>query len=289
MPGQAPDPRQNLDPDVSPRAQLGAHLKRLRTAAGFTSQAAAAASIDGFGQDSVQKAETGAQVPSKELFDKLLDLYGATDVDRQYLDPLFKLARVDRDTTSAVPDFAKPWYEAETIAEFLRLWAIWLVPGLLQTVDYARLLFDELGITQDKVDELVDVLKRRQSLLEGPDPVQLVAVLHEAVLYHLIGSPQVMVAQLTHLLEMSARLNITIQVIRGPGAYPALTGAFEIATTHGEPDTVMMQAIEDETKIAPALTRKAAILFERVRRSALSVEETRAVIMEAKEHWESQH
>jgi hypothetical protein len=163
------------------------------------------------------------------------------------------------------------------------------VPGLLQTKGYGRPLLDALGLDQDKIGELLNVLATRQAILDGPDPVQFTAVLHESVLLHqLIGSSEVMSRQMAHLLAMSEHPNVTIQIVRGPGAYPGLPGAFEIASAHGEPDIVVIPTFEDQTSDSPALTRKAGILFEKIRRHAFTVEDSRGVIREAHHHWQSQ-
>jgi hypothetical protein len=282
------DRRQNLDPKDSPKALLGKHLRRLRLAAGFTTQAAAAARLDGYGEDSISKAETGAQVPVDDLYDKLLDLYGASDLDRLYLGDLLVQARQGK-TSSGVPDFAKPWLHAEQEAEFLRMWAITLVPGLFQTPGYARPLFEVMGLSEDKVEEQVALRMGRQGIFDDGEGIQVVAILEESVLYRLIGSPSVMAEELDHLLELSRRPTMTIQIVKANGANPGLAGAFEIASTHGMPDTVVMPAVEDQTSEDHALTRKSAVLFEQIRRQALSVEDSRAVIMEGRDHWKSQH
>lgn len=279
--------RQNLDPRDSPKALLGQHLRRLRLAAGFTTQAAAAARIDGYGEDSISKAETGAQVPVDDLYEKLLTLYGAISLDRLYLDGILMQARDDR-VTVGVPEFAKPWLNAEQDAEFIYIWATNIMPGLFQTAGYARPLFEVMGMIEEKVREQVALRLKRQAILDDPDGVRVVAVLDECVLYRLIGSPAVMMEQLDRLLELSMRPNVTIQIVRSGGANPGLAGAFEIARTHGMPDTVVMQAVEDQTSEDHPLNRKAAVLFEQIRRQALSAGESRAVLVEARDHWQSQ-
>jgi hypothetical protein len=72
------------------------------------------------------------------------------------------------------------------------------------------------------------------------------------------------------------------------GAYWGISGPFQIASGPEIPDTLLMLAVEDQTQEDLTLARKALTLFEKVRGHALNVEDSRAVLMEAREHWYSQ-
>src|SRR5258707_11618469 len=161
------DPRQSLDPRTSPKARLGKHLRRLRLAADYTTQAAAAARIQGYGEDSVQKAETGYQLLSDDLYEKLLTLYKATATDRVYLDDLLEQARQDK---SSVLDWFEAWLRIERLASFIRSWCPLLMPGLLQIGEYALPLFRVMGKSPEKAAELPDLRLGRQRILPGPGP-----------------------------------------------------------------------------------------------------------------------
>jgi acetyl-CoA acetyltransferase len=128
----------------------------------------------------------------------------------------------------------------------------------------------------------------RQSIMDEPDAVQVMAVLDEAVLYREIGNPEIMARQIGHLLDMSERPNVTIQVARGTGAYWGLAGAFEIASGSANPDTLVTLGVEDQTTEDRAITRKHLILFEKIRSHALNAGDSRAALVEAREHWNSQ-
>jgi hypothetical protein len=286
MPSHTPDPRQNLDPRKNSKALLGKHLRRLRLAAGFSTQATAAARIDGYGEDSLQKAETGGQVPSDDLYAKLLDVYEATDLDRMYLDDMLEQARQGK--PSAVPEFAEPWLAAEKAADSLRLWAPFMAPGLFQVKEYIRPQFERTGRAQEWVQENINARLERQAILGGPDPVHVTAILHESVLYQLVGTPEVMVKQLTHLLEMSQRHNVVLQVVRDTGYFPGLEYWFEIASGPGMPDTLVMMALEDHTTDDRTVIRRATAWFQEIHGQAAPVGESRTAFMEAKSHWESQ-
>jgi hypothetical protein len=82
------------------------------------------------------------------------------------------------------------WLEKEVAAQMIRAWLPVLLPGLLQTGDYARALFLAAGADEDYADKQVLVRLGRQEIFDRPRPPHIVAVVDEAVLHRLIGSPQ---------------------------------------------------------------------------------------------------
>ena len=98
-----------------------------------------------------------------------------------------------------------------------------------------------------------------------------------------------MSAQLKYLLEISQRSNLVIQVVRDTGYFPGIRGQFEIASGHEIPDTLVMYNVEDQTQDDQVLVNKASALFERIRGYALTIEESRAILQEALQRWNSQH
>ena len=274
----------SLDPDKTPAGKLAKHLRLIRQAAGFTTQPPFAGRL-GVSPDLVSKIETGKHVPTQDIFLAWLDLCGVTEEARVYLTDIWTLARAAH---GSIPQFIERYFEAAEKATFLRFWALMLVPGPLQVREYAEAMYDLPGMDKDEAAERVAVRMERQTIIEGPDAPEVIVVLHEAVLSFPMGSPEVMVAQLGHLLQMSQRPNVPIQVVRGRGAYWGLSGPFQIASGPEIPDTLLMLAVEDQTNEDPTLTRKALTLFEKVRGHALNVEDSQAVIMEARTHWQSQ-
>jgi transcriptional regulator with XRE-family HTH domain len=272
------------DPGEDPAAALGEQLKRLREEAGFSTQQALAARL-ARSADVVTKAETGAQPPSNDVFDSWMDACRVPESERTTLRSMLTIARKFR---GPIPQFIHRYLEEEEKAEFLRLWSIVLVPGLLQVEEYALAMYDLPGIDQEEAAATVGVYMDRQSIIEGPDAAQVIAIVDESVLYRRIGTAQAMVRQLDHLLEMAQRPNVTIQVAQGVASYWGLVGSFNIASREGAADTLLMRAVEDQTVQDRTLTRKALILFEKIRGHALNVGDSRAVIMEARRHWESQ-
>ena len=278
-------PRRNSrDPESDPAAAFGDVLRRLREAANITTQGAAG-KRQRYSNQTISRWETGASVPDERQVNDLLDEYGVTGLLRDIVLGSWRLARKAK---GPITESAAKYFTSEALALFIRIWAQVQVPGLLQAEEYARAMHDLAGSDPSATEERVRIRLGRQSVLDRPDPPEVIAVLDEAVLYRLIGSPQTMVAQVDKLLEASQRPNVTIQVARGTGTYWGLSGAFEIASGGEIPDTVVILAFEDQTSDEPALARKALIVFEKLRNDGLNVRDSRAALMEAREHWESQ-
>ena len=165
-----------------------------------------------------------------------------------------------------------------------------LVPGLLQTSDYARALFQawQRTTTEEKLDQLVSGRIERQHVLDEPEPPELWAPIDEAVLHRLVGSPKVMHDQLVHLCDMTDYPNVTVQIVPAEiGGHSGLLGAFIIATVEGGPDTLYAEnAVEGLTIEKPALVSRAALTFDRLRADSLPRGASRDLIARvANERW----
>jgi len=272
------------DPETNPAAFLGGELRRARVAAGFSSQDALAAKL-GFDRTVVAKAETGERPPTDEVL-------AAWCVACRLDDDLYgRMAVLARRADGPVPTWFEDWLRAEGEAQSLRIWSPTLIPGLLQTAEYARALFlaEQSDTSDDAIDALVAARLERQTILDRPDPPDMVVVLDEAVLHRLIGSPQVMHDALVQVAGLSQRPYIVVQVVpTSNGANAGLGGAFYIATADGIPETLQMVGVEDQTTEKRSLVRKAAVTFDRVRGDALPRDASRDLILKvADEKWKA--
>ena len=157
--------------------------------------------------------------------------------DPEVTSELVALARAARERSwwSVYRDFAPPGllqligYEAAS--SIIRNFETLLVPGLLQTEDYARAVvrpFEE-GATAERVNTSVEIRMRRQEQLDRDDPPLLFFILDEAVVRRLIGGRDIMRRQIRHLIEMAAKPNVTIEIVPfSAGTHPGLTGPFVI-------------------------------------------------------------
>ena len=272
----------DLDPGSSPAAFLGAELRRARVAAGM-SQEQFSRSL-GFDRTVITKAETGERPPSPEVA-------AAIDEAFPHLDGLFsRLMLLARRANGRYPEWFREWVDAEQQATALRTWQPILVPGLLQTRDYARALFQawQPAASSHELDALVAARIERQAILDRADPPELLAVLDEAVLHRQVGSAKIMCDQLVHLGEMSCRPAVTIQVVPAEvGTHAGLLGGFFVGSFDDTPVIVYAEtAVEGITIDKPALVSKAAQAFERLRSEALPRGASRDLIRRvAEQRW----
>ncbi|RSO10549.1 DNA-binding protein [Streptomyces sp. WAC 06783] len=217
--------------------RLGGELLRMREARGMR-QAQAAEALTA-SVPKVAKMERGL-VPMRDPdIRALCHLYEMDDADT--VGRLLGLAKLDRERRRA-----KGWWNEypalrdmveyvalEDAASAVRTWQQTIVPGLLQTADYARALAIGNGKWDDpaEVEPFVDSRLARQGRLVGDAPLQLRAVIHEGALRQLVGGRTVMRAQLSHLLEQAERPNIRLQVLPSSvGANPGMNCAFTIVS-----------------------------------------------------------
>ncbi|MQA85621.1 MAG: helix-turn-helix domain-containing protein [Streptosporangiales bacterium] len=164
----------------------------------------------------------------------LLDVYEVTGPQR---DALIQLARESRKKAwwhsygDAVPEWFETYVGLEAEASRIHVYESELVPGLLQTEQYARALHEVSLVEQpeEEIEKRVKVRMTRQDRLTAPDAPQLWAIVNEAVLRRVVGDAATMREQLDHLHEAAKRRNITLQILPfGVGAHPAMDGAFNI-------------------------------------------------------------
>jgi hypothetical protein len=280
--------------EISAAARLGEELRQLRLAAGYPTVAALSARIIGYGDSLLAKVEQGRRTASRQLFPAWLDACAvhiqtkAVVLTGGYRSALTALWEIALKREGPIPEFIELWLKREAAAAFLRLWALNVLPGLFQTYDYANAMFVMGGLDEDQAADRATARIDRQAIMSGPDAVHVTAIIHESVLYCRVGTPEIMTAQLTHLLELSRRPNMVIQVVRDTGYFPGRRGQFELASGPKIPDTMVMLGVEDQTMDDPDLVAKSAAMFERIRGYALTIEESRAFIQEALQRWQSQ-
>lgn len=269
------------DPETDPKAFLGDELKRARIAAGFASQDALATRL-GYDRTVITKVESGDRAPT-------VDVLAAWCQACALPEELFqRLAALARRADGPVPTWFEDWLKAEGEAHTLRVWQPLIVPGLLQTAEYARALFLAAGADDAKADELVTVRMERQLILDRADPPHLIAVLDEGVLHKLIGSPAIMHEQVTRLADMAERPAVSVEVVpSSTGANAGLSGGFQLASCDGAPDVLNMNGVRDVTEERGALVRHATRIFDLARGDALPRTASRALILEAAEQWKT--
>ena len=234
----------------------------------------------------VSRMETGQRGATLRDVRDLCELYGVTD--KAQVDHLMDLVREGKQQAwwqSHELDYFATYVDLEQAATITSYFQSSIVPGLLQTVDYARAMY--LGglpeeLTPERSDELIEVRLRRQQILTE-SPLQLHTVLDEAVLRRVVGGPLTMAAQLRHLIEVGNMPNVTLQVIPfNIGAHPAMDNMFNILE-FGDmaPPIVYAEGLMGWLYIErePEVTRYQQV-FEHLRSIALNSRETIELISE---------
>jgi transcriptional regulator with XRE-family HTH domain len=234
--GPVAGPVQSLPPPGSDsptvlRILLGAELRRLREAKRLSLEEAG--NVIRASHSKVSRLETGrVGFKDRDIVD-LLTFYGVTDEkQRQELRELAVRANSPgwwHDYADVMPSWFEEYVGLEEAASQIRAYEVQFVPGLLQTEDYARAVI-MLGYSNPKeINRRVKLRVARQGVLSKPNPPGLWVVLDEALLRRPIGGLAAMRAQLRHLVEMSQRPNVTIQVVPfRAGGHAAAGGAFSL-------------------------------------------------------------
>lgn len=232
------------------RILLGAQLRRLREARRVT--LGEAGEVIRASHSKISRLETGrVSFKDRDIAD-LLTFYGVTDEEeRESLRALARRANAPgwwHDYSDVLPGWFEAYVGLEEVATQVRAYQVQFVPGLLQTEDYARAvtLLGHAADPSKEVDMRVGLRMARQEVLAKPDPPNVWVVLDEAVLRRPIGSPAVMRTQLKHMLAMSDRQNVTIQLIPfNAGGHAAAGGAFSILRFAEQdlPDVVYLEQL----------------------------------------------
>ena len=277
-------PRPNSrDPETDPAAFLGDELARARLAAGFSSQQALADHL-GFDRSVIGKSESGDRAPSPEVLSAWVK---ACDLDPEHYT---RLATLARRADGPIPRWFETWLAAEAQATMLKYWSPIIMPALFHTAGYARalLLAAQTDTTEETIESLVTAKLERATILDRADPPEVVAVIDELVLGRLIGSPEVMHGQLTHVAELAERPYVCVQVVPTVvGATAGLSGAVNLASVDGTADVLHTDAVpEGHTTESRSQVRAAAVAFERTRQHALPHAQSLALVLKvANELW----
>ncbi|MFJ8828869.1 helix-turn-helix domain-containing protein [Micromonospora aurantiaca] len=217
-----------------PRRQLGRLLRQFRNEAGVTLDAAAEALE--YSRQKIWRIECGLG-PVRVLDVKAMcELYG---VSTEMTEAMRGLAAETKSKGwwhaygDAVPSWFELYVGLESAAAHLRRYDESLIPGLLQTREYALGLFHRGSrLSMEERERAVEVRMQRQALLTRrlPTPPRLEAALSEAVLRRPVGGASVMANQLSHLLETSELPNVSVRVVPlAAGPHPgAVAGSFVI-------------------------------------------------------------
>lgn len=229
--------------------------------------------------------EKGQRVPRPEDIARLL---GAMRVDDATYDRLMRLAKRAKDDNwldtnpSDLPPALSGITEYERTATRITNWYHAIVPGLLQTPDYARAILSNSEISLEQADTMLIARLNRQSILSARDPVRLAAFVGEVAIREEIGSADIMSDQVDHLLEMMALPNVSLRIVRANiGYHPGLVGSFVLYEFAALPPIVHLEnshatAFLHEADVVGQYRKQARLLAGK----ALSEDDTRALLRE---------
>ena len=250
MPGSAGPRTPGAEGTSAPtvlRILLGTQLRRLRESRGISAQEAARA-IRG-SESKISRIELGRNAVREIDIADLLNLYGITDfAEREQLLTLASQAN-QQGWWHRYQDVLPPWFQSylglEESAESIRSFDTQFVPGLLQSEEYSAAVIKLGAYSREETDRLVYLRKERQRRFTSGG-LRLWAVIDEVALRRLVGSTQLMRGQLEHLLQLSDRPGLTIQVCPfRTGASYAAPGSFSILqfATDDLPDVVYVEQL----------------------------------------------
>jgi transcriptional regulator with XRE-family HTH domain len=264
------------------RRELGARLRALRTEKGWTIEQVAERLL--MSSSKVSRLETGQRGANARDIRDLSDLYGLDDAQRQRLIDLAKAGK------------QHPWWQPlslpystyvglEADATSIRDFGLGVMPGLLQTPDYASAVLRAIVPlhTPDEIELLVQGrTARQQRVLSADDPPQVYAIIDASVLHRVVGGRAIMRAQLSRLIEMSELPNITVKVVPyEAGPLPVPNNKFIILSfaSAGLPDVVFIEGLTGDLYIE---RKEDTDTYNRAFRAldelAASPEETRGMI-----------
>ncbi len=273
------------------RRRLGIELRELRTRAGLTLEEVA--SRFDWSVSKASRQELGRIPITRRDLGDLLTLYGVEDPAQR--EALLAIARSGRQRDwwhrfdDVLPRQFSVYLGFEGDATTILTYEALLVPGLLQTADYARALV-RAGRPQDTDEDIerrVQARMQRQDILTGEGPPELWAILDEAAVRRQVGGPEVMRTQLKRLVQASKRPNVTLQIVPfRAGAYLSEESGFILLgfADPADQDVACVDLLtrslymEDRSEVG-----RYRVAFEHLRAIAASPADSRELIAAAQE------
>ena len=279
------------------RRRLAAELRRLRRSSGLTAQSVG--NRLGWSKAKVSRYELARSGLRAADVERLLDVYG---IRGEYREQLLALAREAAQKgwweaySDVLPEEQLAFIGLEAEATSVQQWQITVVPGLLQTERYAWHIFsgyqDVRRTPPAVIERRVQTRLIRQQSLTREQPLELHAILDEAVLRRQRAERPVMYEQLQYLVELSERSNVTLQVLPLDGPKGLALDSFQILRFGKAHETQLHDVVSAEVVRnylfveGEADTFEFGLAFEHLARDALEPEESRAFILRsARELW----
>ncbi|NHD18653.1 MULTISPECIES: helix-turn-helix transcriptional regulator [unclassified Actinopolyspora] len=229
------------------RLLLGRELRELREAAGFDREGLAKSTK--WQPSKISRIEQGQATVQRAELERLLELFRTSPEEGERVRTLATQAR-KRGSFGKVPDWSRQYMGLESDADALKIWDGELVPGLLQTEEYARAIVStSVVVPPADVDQSVRARMHRQALLTRQDPPEVGVILGEAALHREVGGAAVLRRQLQHLRKLAEFPNITLQILPfSSGEHAAMGTSFTVLRLDLEGREFTYAYLEDLTK-----------------------------------------
>ncbi|GAA3753068.1 helix-turn-helix domain-containing protein [Salinactinospora qingdaonensis] len=270
---------------VTLRAQwLGKMLKELREDAGLTLREPA----DHIRRSTstLSRYESGTLPITQGEVTELMNLYGVEEKSQrtamlQLADEITKTGWWDRYSKDISRTTDYVWLESRS--QHVRVFSPLVVPGLLQTPQYAETVIKtaDPDASKQQIERWVSARMTRQRVIEGENPTALSVILEEAVLRCPTGGPAIMAEQVRHLCVMAERPNIELRVLPfDSGAYPNPGGEFTLFKLADPfPEVVHVDSVAGVIFLEREDAARLAALYGRLEGHCLSVADSAAMVM----------
>ncbi|MET9290878.1 helix-turn-helix transcriptional regulator [Streptomyces sp. NPDC003077] len=266
-----------LDPYASPEAFFGAEVRNRREARGWSQ--AKLAKIANMSESRIAQIE-GAHFPAT------LDNATALDVALETGGMFARLWRFIN-MLPIFPDWVQRYMALKIVASAISSYAPILIPGLLQTEEYARAILraGRPRDTEEEVERRVQARIALQEIISRKRPPALWFILEEEVLCRPVGGRKVMVGQLERLADLASNPSVVIQILpTNVGAHAGLGGVIDILDRADGPQVAYVegpftgQLFEDTDRVT-----ECAVVYDLLRTRASSREESVQMIHTALE------
>ncbi|PWI45938.1 helix-turn-helix transcriptional regulator [Streptomyces sp. ICBB 8177] len=280
----------SVNPTVR-RRRLGSELRKLREQKGMTAEEVAARLL--VSQSKISRLENGRRSISQRDVRDLCGVYGVED--HRVVDSLMQMAKESRQQGwwHAFGDVPYSVYIGlETDAASLRVYESLVVPGLLQTPEYARAVIEGMWPenTTAEIEKRTKVRLKRQDRITDPvNPMRYWAVVDEAALRRVTGDERIMSDQMQHLVKCSSMPHVTLQVLPySVGAHPGMYGKFAILEFEDASDAtvVYLEGVTSDLYLEkPNDVHDYSMMYEHLRALALGPDQSRQFIIELAEEY----
>ncbi|WP_446038713.1 helix-turn-helix domain-containing protein [Streptomyces sp. SID1121] len=252
---------EELDPSESVLAFYATELRRRREAAGMSQRALAKEAL--MAPSLLNKIEAARRLPTQPL---------SVVADKMLLADEFFTRLWPVVIKHAYPAWFRPYVDLEEAATVIRSFEAQLVPGLLQTADYARTVLSARRPNPETVEEQVAARLNRQRVLDRPEPPELWTVLDENVLRRRMGHVDTMRGQLERLLVAAETPSIVLQVVPyDAGCHAGVGGPFAALTLDEGPDVVYVEGfLQGQILAEPEHVKAAKRAYDLLMTAALS-------------------